>query len=96
MDGTESEGLPLLRAGPRFRRREVEIDAGGWMSYVEADWRRALVMVERGEIELHCLRGGMRRFGTGSILWFDGLGLRALHNPGGEPAVVVALSRRVE
>lgn len=94
MDRTDGEGLPRLRAGPRFRRREVEVDAGGWTPYVAADWCGALVVVERGEIELHCTRGSMRRFGTGSILCFDGLALRALHNPGTGPAVLVALSRR--
>ncbi len=93
MDGTESEGLPLLRAGPGFRRREVRVAAGNWLPYLEADWRGALVVVERGEIELHCADGGSRRFDTGSILWFDSLTLRALHNPGTEPAVLVALSR---
>jgi hypothetical protein len=34
------------------------------------------------------------RFGPGSVLWLFGLSLRALHNRGTEPALVVAVSRR--
>lgn len=92
-EGTEGQALPPLRAGPGFRRREVRIEAGGRLPYVEEDWRGALVLVERGDVDLHCNRGGMRSFGTGAMLWFDGLGLRALENPGAEPVVLIALSR---
>jgi hypothetical protein len=63
-------------------------------AYRAADWRDALVIVEQGEIELEGLGGGRWHFRRGDVLWFTGLPLRALHNPGPEPAVLVALSRR--
>ncbi|MBA2533395.1 MAG: hypothetical protein H0V21_00120 [Rubrobacter sp.] len=57
--------------------------------------RGALVVVERGEIELECERGTRRRFGRGSVLWVSGLPLRALRNSGRGPALLVAVSRRL-
>lgn len=84
-------GRPL---GPSFRARVVTVAPGGSRPYDEAEWRDALVVVECGEIELECGAGGRRRFGSGEVLWLAGLGLRALHNPGTETAVLVAVSRR--
>jgi hypothetical protein len=49
---------------------------------------------ERGEIELECLGGTGWRFGRGDVLWLIGLPVRTLHNPGREPAVLAAVSRR--
>jgi hypothetical protein len=80
--------------GPAFRRRTVTIPAQGTVPFVDEDWRAALVLIERGEVDLCCKRGGRRRFGKGAVLFFDGLGLKALHNPGLEDVVLVALSRR--
>lgn len=79
---------------PRFRLRVVAVAAGGERPFDEAEWRDAIVVVERGEIELECLGGGRQRFGRGDVLWLVGLPLRALQNPGREPAVLVAVSRR--
>ena len=50
-------------------------------------------MIERGEVDLCCVRGGRRRFAQGAILFLEGLALTALHNPGLEDVVLVALSR---
>ena len=80
--------------GARFRRREVVVAAGDRQEFVDVEWRGAMVLVERGEIDLRCSRGRSRRFGTGALLFFDGLGLVALHNPGLVDTVLVALSRR--
>lgn len=93
-EGGLDEDRHVSLGGARFRRREVVLPGGGRLAYVEAHWRSALVVVERGAIELHCRRGGVRRFGTGALLVFDGLGLRALRNPGTEPMVLVAHFRR--
>lgn len=54
--------------------------------YNEAEWRDALVMVGRGEIELESVDGDSCRFGRGSVLCLVGLRLRALRNRGTEPA----------
>lgn len=73
-----------------FHRREVVIAAGVRLPYVDDDWADALVVVERGEVDLCCSHGGSRRFGPGSILFFVGLGLVALHNPGVDETVLIA------
>ena len=74
-------GLPGVRPAAealmRFERRIVSVPPGGALDYDEADWRDALVLVVRGEIEL-----GGERFGRGSVLSLAGLPLRALHNRG--------------
>ena len=76
-----------------FRRREVVIPAGDQLPYVDEDWADALVVVASGEVDLCCTHGGTRRFGPGSLLFFVGLGLVALRNPGTEATVLVAHSR---
>jgi hypothetical protein len=73
----------------RFERRIVSVPPGGELEYDEADWRDALVLVVRGEIEL-----GRERFARGAVLSLEGLRLRALHNQGAEPAELVAVRRR--
>ncbi len=61
--------------------------------YDEAEWRDAIVRVQRGEIGLCGVGGPRRYFGCGDVLALDGIALRALHNRGVEPAVLVAVSR---
>jgi hypothetical protein len=73
----------------QFERRIVSVPPRGALDYDEADWRDALVLVVRGEIEL-----GRERFGRGSVLSLAGLPLRTLHNQGVEPAELVAVRRR--
>jgi quercetin dioxygenase-like cupin family protein len=81
---------------PQFQLRWVTVAPGDRRAYDEADWRDALVIVERGPIELECLAGGRRAFQSGDVLWLMGLPLRALHNTGSEPAVLAAVSRADE
>lgn len=95
-DGPRRSGVRALPCGPppsAFRRWTVTVVAGRVLVYVEADWRDALVVVEHGVIELRCVLGGHRRFAAGSILWFDGLNLQSLHNPGPTDVVLLGLSR---
>jgi quercetin dioxygenase-like cupin family protein len=90
------DGVPLSFAEPlppAFRRTVTVLEPEGTLPYEEAKWRDALVVVRRGEIELECLAGGRRAFREGDILFLSGLSLRALHNPGAGPAVLVAVSR---
>jgi hypothetical protein len=79
---------------PSFQMRTVSVAPGATHAYVEADWTDALVVVERGEIELECVDGERRTFTRGNTLWLVGLPLRALHNPGFETTLLVAVSRR--
>jgi hypothetical protein len=80
--------------GPGFRTTVVTLACGTTRAYDEAEWRDALVVVESGEVDLECGAGGRRRFRSGAVLWMTGLGLRALHSVGAEPAVLVAVARR--
>ena len=76
-----------------FAVRVVALAPGDERAYVEAEWRDALVIVERGEVELRGAGGTRRRFVSGDLIWLDGVPLRALRNPGDEPAVLRAFSR---
>jgi hypothetical protein len=98
-DGHDDDApLPFLveRLTQRFSRRVVTLGPGSSVPYVEQEWRGAVVVVERGDVEFECQRGGLRRFGPGDVLWMDGLGLRHITNPGEEPTKLVAVSRRVD
>ena len=77
-----------------FEVRSVSVEAGIDRIYNEAEWRDALVLVARGEIELQAIDGDVRCFGCGSVLCLAGLPLRALRSRGTEPALLVAVSRR--
>ena len=83
-------GRPL---GPAFRHREITITPGRAQLYDAAEWRDALVVVEQGEVHLECRAGRFRSFARGAVLCLTGLPLRALHNRGTEPAVLVAVWR---
>ena len=50
-------------------------------------------MVERGEVVLEGVSGGRLRARTGAVLTLHGVPLRALHNLGDEPALLVAVAR---
>jgi quercetin dioxygenase-like cupin family protein len=79
-----------------FHAVAVPVAPGCERAYRAADWRDAIVVVERGEIVLEGLSGGRWRFRRGDVLWLCGLPLRALCNPGREPALLVAVSRTDE
>jgi hypothetical protein len=59
----------------------VVVAPGRERAFDDAEWRDALVVVERGEIELECLGGTCWRFGRGDVLWLIGLPVRTLHPP---------------
>jgi quercetin dioxygenase-like cupin family protein len=77
-----------------FVLRTVVLAPGSTRTYREAEWRDALVAVTRGGVELECLSGTSYRFKRGDLVWLTGLPLRALHNRGHEPALLLAVSRR--
>lgn len=79
----------------RFARRVVTLAPGERCPYVSEEWTDALVVVEDGSVELEDLAGDRRSLARGAVLWLVGLPLRALHNVGRHPAVLVAVSRRV-
>ena len=71
----------------------MAVAPGRERAYDEAEWRGALVILARGRIELEGLSGARRTFAAGAALWLDGLPLRALHNHGREPAVMITFTR---
>jgi hypothetical protein len=86
MDDPDAERLSFLgRRLPSWVELRLAFD--------QADWRDAIVVVERGALELECRGGSRRRFVRGDLLWLDGLPLRALHNPGRAPAVLTVVAR---
>jgi hypothetical protein len=76
-----------------FAARWVAVPAGDERPYVAAEWRDAIVLLERGAIELVGVSGERRAFAAGALLWLDDVPLRALSNPGEEPAVLLAIAR---
>jgi hypothetical protein len=78
---------------PGIRRRSLVIPPGSRHAYRPSDWKEAIVMVKRGEIELECPGQAPRRFGPGDLLWLGGLGAGAIRNHGPGPAVLVAVSK---
>jgi hypothetical protein len=76
-----------------FGVRRVAVAPRAARAYDEAEWSDAVVVVARGRIELEGLSGARRTFERGAVLWLVGLPLRALHNHGREPAVMVAFTR---
>jgi hypothetical protein len=76
-----------------FEVRRVAVAPGRSRPYDAAEWSDALVLVARGRIELEGLSGARRSFDRGGVVWLVGLPLRALHNHGPEPAVMVAFTR---
>jgi hypothetical protein len=93
--GSETDRLSLLdrRLAWTFSLRLTVIAPGAVRTYNEAEWRDALVVIERGEIELVSVRGRRLRLESGAVLWLSGLPLKALHNPGSEPALLLAVGR---
>ena len=80
-------------APPHLVVRSVTLAAGCERPYEQSEWADAIVLVQQGEIELECLGGTRSCFGTGALLCFDSLPLRTLRNAGGEPALLIAVSR---
>jgi hypothetical protein len=74
-----------------FERRTLTIAPGDSRAPGDADWPRAIVLVERGEIELEGAGGTCRRFGSGDLIWIHDVPLRALRNRGSEDVVLLGV-----
>ena len=91
--------LPCFRGmqlPPRFQLRLVIVGAETARAFDPAEWGDALVLVEQGELELEGSTGARWRFKAGGVLWLAGLNLRALHNPGKSPTVLIAITKRTD
>jgi quercetin dioxygenase-like cupin family protein len=78
---------------PGFARRALAIAPGEERAAETAAWGDALVVIERGQVELERRGGTQARFGRGDMLWVGAGSLRALRNPGRELALLVAVFR---
>ena len=76
-----------------FDVRAVGVEPGGHRIYNEAEWGDAIVVVASGEIDLECVGGARRQFVCGDLLWLADLPLRAIHNRGQDPVLLLAVSR---
>ncbi|HKA87925.1 MAG TPA: hypothetical protein VKE22_09680 [Haliangiales bacterium] len=92
----ESERLAFLDHHlPRdFEMRVVTLAPGCRDVLDDGEWQDALLVVEQGDIDLERDHAPRVRLHGGAVLWLWGLGLRALHNPGPVPTVLVAVQRR--
>jgi hypothetical protein len=76
-----------------FRRRAVELAPDEELPIDAGEWRDAIVFLETGEVEVECAARRCRRFAAGAVLCFP-RPVRAVRNSGGEPARLIAISRR--
>ncbi len=83
-------GRPLP---PAFELLVITLAPGRVRPFDPAEWRDAIVVVERGEVTLEAARGGRMRCGRGAVLALTGLPLLALHNLGRDTAVLAVVRR---
>ncbi len=70
------------------------LDAGTETTYHAPDWNDMIVEIEAGVVELETRDGTTLQFGAGDVLCLTGLPVRAFHNRGDAPAVLVTATRR--
>ena len=85
----------VFRAGlpPAFEGWRLVLKPGEERLTDAAEWSDAIVLIERGVIEVHCRAGGWRAFRAGDILALSCLPLRAIRNPADKSAKLVAVRR---
>lgn len=77
----------------QFRRRTLTLQPADAIDFRPIDWADAIVVVERGELQIECRTGRCATFSQGAVLVFDGMTIRRLCNAGSTPLVLSALSR---
>jgi hypothetical protein len=95
MIATESAGDALFRdpLPPGFSRRVLRVEPGLELDFEASGLFDAIMVVERGEVELECRSGTRRRFGRGSMIQIARLPIAHLRCVGPGPLVLVAVSR---
>jgi hypothetical protein len=95
MTARESAGdalfLDPLPAG--FARRVLRLAPGLELDLEASGLPDAIVVVEKGEVELECRSGTRRRFGCGSMIPIARPPIAHLRSVGPGPLVLVAVSR---
>jgi hypothetical protein len=92
----ESRGLSFLgRPLPEaFELLVITLAPGRERAFEPAEWRDAIVVVERGEVELEAIDGDRARFAGGAVVSLAGLPFRTLRNDGDDTAVIAVVRRR--
>lgn len=95
-DGHAAAPLSFLgrRLAQEFEVRLIACAPGSERPFDERDWADAIVVVERGAVEIEGRSGDRRTFVSGNVLCLSGLPLRALRNRGQVTAVLSAVTRR--
>ena len=83
----------LARDSLHFRRRVVDVAPGEELDIDTDRWRDALVVLERGEVELECAAGERVRFAAGAVLCLLPP-VCFLRNTNSRPARLITISRR--
>ena len=96
MDGAGPDRLSFLGRPlpPAFELLVITLAPGAERPFEAAECRGAIVVVERGEVELEGRRGARARFERGAVLGLTGLPLRALQNRGRDLAVLSVVRLR--
>jgi hypothetical protein len=76
------------RSPPGGPVRAVVLPPAGALDYRPAEWADALVVIERGTLEVECRNGVSARFAAGAVLTFANVEPRRLLNPGAVPLVL--------
>ena len=76
-----------------FERWSVSLAPGELKASAAAEWSGALIVVDRGEVEVGCFAGSSATFVAGDVLALSCLPLRWLRNLGPEEARIVAVRR---
>jgi hypothetical protein len=78
---------------PDRRVRVLILEPGDAVDVQPADWSDALVIVERGCLQIECDRGARAVFGSGAVLALTMPELRRLRSVGTTALVLSAVSR---
>jgi hypothetical protein len=79
---------------PGFVLRQLVLEPGTERRCEPNEWADALVVVERGTVEVRCRDGGRATFIAGDLLCLEWLEPRILRNVGSEVALLSAVARR--
>src|SRR5215207_5660333 len=98
MSHLDNDQRPLDLLGTCCSNRiEVSIrilDVGAETAYRPDDWKDSIVEIEAGAVEIETCDGQAVALRAGDVFWLAGLPVRALHNRGDIPAVLVRATRR--
>jgi hypothetical protein len=82
------------RLPPGFERWWLALGPGVERPTDRSEWAGAIVVIERGRLEVCCAAGGRATYEAGALLPLGWLPVLALRNPGAVETRLVAIRRR--